>query len=56
MMKSNSLLSFIAGFLFLVAAVLSFINGSLFRGVISLIAAISFILAGIHWRRKGLKR
>jgi hypothetical protein len=52
-MKRNYILSFIAAFLFALAAVLSFINGSVFRGVIGTIGAISFLLSGLHWRRKG---
>jgi hypothetical protein len=50
-MKRSYILSFVAAGLFAVAAVLNFINGSSFRGVIGCIGAISFLLAGIHWRR-----
>jgi hypothetical protein len=50
-MKSYAL-AFLAATLFGIAAVFSFVQGSAFRGAISTIAAISFILAGIHWRKK----
>jgi hypothetical protein len=51
-MKRNSILAFVAAVLFVVAAVLGFISGSSFRGVIGTIAAISFLLTGLHWNRR----
>jgi hypothetical protein len=54
-MKKNSLLAFIAALLFAVAAIISAVNGTTFRAVISGIAALSFILAGIHWGKKDNK-
>lgn len=52
-MKKNYILSFVASGLFLVGAVINFINGISARGVICLIGAVSFALAGYHWHRKG---
>lgn len=45
------ILSVIASALFAVAAVISFINGNSFRAVIGLVGAVSFLLAGLHWRK-----
>ncbi len=50
-MKKNYILAFVASGLFLVGAVINFINGISTRGVICLIGAISFALAGYHWNR-----
>jgi TM2 domain-containing membrane protein YozV len=50
-MKNNHILSFIAAALLAIAGILSFINGSVFRGIIGLIGTISFILSGIHYRK-----
>lgn len=50
-MKRNYIFSFVAAALFTIASVLSFINGSYFRGVVGFIAAIAFLLSGIHYRR-----
>jgi hypothetical protein len=47
----NYVLAFIAAALFAIAGVLSIIYGVSARAVISLIGALSFLLAGIHWRR-----
>jgi hypothetical protein len=52
MQKRSYLLGFIAAFLFAAAAVLSFINGSVFRGVIGSLLGMMFLLSGLHWRRK----
>jgi len=52
MHKRSYILSFIAAFLFAAAAILSFVNGSAFRGVIASILGILFLLSGIHWRKK----
>jgi hypothetical protein len=51
-MKRTDILYFVAATLFAIAAVLSFVNGSVSRGVIGIIGTISFVLSGIHWRRK----
>ncbi|HWJ90171.1 MAG TPA: hypothetical protein VNR87_03625 [Flavisolibacter sp.] len=47
----NYVLAFIAAGLFAIASVLSIINGISVRAVIGFIGALSFLLAGIHWRR-----
>jgi hypothetical protein len=52
-MKRNSVLAFVACGLFLLAAILNMVNGASFKGAICIIGAISFFLAGYHWRRKG---
>jgi hypothetical protein len=52
----NYLLAFIAAFMFAVAAVVMWINGVGSRAAVSAIGAVSFLLAGIHWRRKGNSR
>jgi hypothetical protein len=52
-MNRNSVLSYIAAVLFLIAAILSFVNRESFRAVLGCIGALSFLLAGIHWGRKG---
>jgi len=52
-MKKNYVLAFTAGGLFLVAAVLNYVNGGSARGSICLIAALAFFLGGYHWRRRG---
>jgi hypothetical protein len=51
-MKKGYILSFMAAALFAAAAILSFISGNVFRGIIGTVGAISFLLSGIHWRRK----
>jgi hypothetical protein len=51
-MKRTHFLYYLAGGLFAIAAIIGFINGSIFRGVIGTIGAISFTLSGIHWRRR----
>ncbi|HEX2607884.1 MAG TPA: hypothetical protein VHK91_10915 [Flavisolibacter sp.] len=51
-MKSTYLLYFVAAVLFAIAAVLSLINASYFRAGIGVVGSISFILAGIHYRRQ----
>jgi hypothetical protein len=51
-MKRIDYLYFLAGTLFAVAAVLNFINGSVFRGMIGVIGTLSFVLGGLHWRKK----
>lgn len=50
-MKKNHTLVFIAAALFAVASLFSFMEGSTPRGIIGLIGAISFLLAGIHYKR-----
>ena len=50
-MKRNYILVFGAAGLFAVASLLNFIEGNTSRGVIGLIAAVSFLLAGIHYKR-----
>jgi len=51
-MKRNYILAFVAAALFAIACIISFIGGSPSRGAISLIGAISFLLSGIHYRRR----
>jgi hypothetical protein len=55
-MKKGYILSFVAALLFAVAAVLSFTSGYIFRGIIGSVGAMSFLLSGIHWRRKSGNR
>ncbi len=55
-MKKNYLLVFVAAFLFAIASIISFIEGSVARGVISLIGVICFVLSGIHYRRSERKK
>lgn len=50
-MKRNYILVFGAAGLFAVASLLNFIEGNTSRGVIGLIGAVSFLLAGIHYKR-----
>ena len=54
-MKSY-VLSFIAAAMFAVAAIMGFMNESNSRGMVGLIGCISFVLAGIHWKRKAQNR
>jgi hypothetical protein len=51
-MKNTHVLYYVAAGLFAIAGIISFINGSLFRGFIGVIGAISFTLSGIHWKRR----
>jgi hypothetical protein len=55
-MKLNAILAFTAGGLFLVAGILSFVNGNSSRGIIGCIGALSFLLAGIHWGRNNARK
>jgi hypothetical protein len=50
-MKKSYILVFIAAALFAIASIFNFIEGSIPRGVISFIGAVSFLLAGIHYKR-----
>lgn len=52
MNRQNYVLAFIAALLFTIASILSFINGANYRGAISAIGAIAFVLAGLEWRRR----
>lgn len=54
-MKSY-VLSFVAAAMFAVAAIMGFMSQSNARGVIGAIGCISFLLAGIHWKRKSQNR
>jgi hypothetical protein len=51
-MKRTDLLYYLAAILFAVASVIGFINDNILRGVIGIIGCLSFVLSGIHWRRK----
>jgi len=55
-MKKNHLLAYVAATLFAIAAVISFIEGVTYRGIISVIGTISFVLAGIHYQRSSRKK
>jgi hypothetical protein len=55
-MKRNYILAFVAAALFATASLFNFIQGSTPRGIISLIGAISFLLAGIHYKRSSRNR
>ncbi|HEU4632630.1 MAG TPA: hypothetical protein VFS22_01515 [Flavisolibacter sp.] len=50
-MKRNYTLVFVAAAVFAVASLYNFIEGFTSRGIIGLLAAISFLLAGIHYKR-----
>jgi membrane-bound ClpP family serine protease len=50
-MKKGYIFIFAAAVLFAIASIFNFIEGSIPRGVISLIGAVSFLLAGIHYKR-----
>jgi len=51
-MKKDYILYFIAAFLFAVAAILSFINQSNYRGTFALIFFLVMLLTGINRRKK----
>jgi hypothetical protein len=55
MNRQNYVLAFIAALLFAIASVMNFIIGATFRGVISAIGTIAFVLAGLEWRRRKIK-
>jgi len=50
-MKKDYILYFVAAFLFAVAAILSFINQSNYRGTIALIFFLVMLLTGINQER-----
>jgi hypothetical protein len=52
MKKSYYVLAFLAAVLFAIAGIISMINGSVFRGALGFLGALSFILAGVEWRRR----
>ncbi|MGZ5287442.1 MAG: hypothetical protein ACXWB9_09675 [Flavisolibacter sp.] len=54
-MKSYVML-FIVAAMFAIAALMGFLDESNPRGVFGLIGCISFVLAGIHWKRKAQNR
>jgi len=51
-MKKVYILYFVAAFLFAVAAILSFINQSNYRGTIAIIFFLVMLLTGINQRKK----
>ena len=51
-MKRADYLYYLAATLFAIAAIIGFVNDSILRGFIGVIGCISFVLSGIHWRRK----
>jgi hypothetical protein len=51
-MKKSYLLYFIVAIVFSTAAIVGFIKGYGFRSVAASLLALSFVLAGIHYKRK----
>ena len=51
-MKKGYLLYYLAAVLFVIAAVLSFINGAAARGSIALVLALGMVLAGFRYQKR----
>ena len=51
-MKRTDLLNYLAAILFAIAAIIGFVKDNILGGVIGVIGCLSFVLNGIHWRRK----